>query len=49
MNDSTLLMTGVVVFSLMLAAIVLTVIEFNQIGKRRKAAKANSKESRGDK
>lgn len=34
MNDTVLLMTGISVFSLMLVAIVMTILEFNEIGKQ---------------
>ena len=43
MNDITLLVTGVVVFSLMLIAMVLTVFEFKQLGKQQEARLADSK------
>ena len=34
MNDTVLLMTGLSVFGLMIIAIILTVAEFRQLGKR---------------
>lgn len=40
MNDTILLLTGTGVFSLMLIAIVLTVLEFRQVTPRRKAESA---------
>jgi len=48
MSDTTILMTGVVVFSLMLAAMVLTVIEFKQIGKDQKSKRRNSRVDSGN-
>ena len=48
MNDITLLITGVVVFGLMLIAMVMTVIEFKQIGKQQEARLADSKRDPGD-
>jgi hypothetical protein len=40
MNDTILLFTGTGVFSLMLIAIVLTVLEFRQVSSRRKQSNA---------
>jgi hypothetical protein len=48
MNDLTLLMTGVVVFGLMVIAVILTVIEFKQMGKQQEAKLAESKRDLGD-
>ncbi len=48
MNDITLLITGVVVFGLMLIAMVMTVIEFKQIGKQQEARLADSKRDSDD-
>ena len=36
MNDTVILFTGIGVFTLMLIAIALTVMEFRQLGRRRK-------------
>jgi hypothetical protein len=36
MNDTVLLITGIGVFGLMLIAVILTVVEFSQMDKRRK-------------
>ena len=33
MTDTTLLMTGIAVFSLMLIAVILTIVEFSQISR----------------
>jgi hypothetical protein len=41
MNDTTLLLTGAGVFSLMLIAIILTVLEFRQVSPQRKAEGAD--------
>jgi hypothetical protein len=48
MTDITLLITGVVVFGLMLIAMVMTVIEFKQIGKQQEAKLAGPKRDPGD-
>ena len=48
MTDLTLLITGVVVFGLMLIAMVMTVIEFKQIGKQQEARLADSKRDSDD-
>jgi hypothetical protein len=48
MNDLTLLITGAVVFGLMLIAMVMTVIEFKQLGKQQEARLADPKRDPGD-
>jgi hypothetical protein len=48
MNDITLLVTGMVVFGLMLTAMVMTVIEFKQLGKQQEARLADSKRDPDD-
>ena len=48
MNDITLLITGVVVFGLMLIAMVLTVFEFKRLGKQQKTRLAESKRDPSD-
>ena len=48
MNDITLLITGIVVFGLMLIAMILTVIEFKQLGKQEEARLTDSKRDSGD-
>ena len=48
MNDITLLITGIVVFGLMLIAMILTVIEFKQLGKQEEVRLTDSKRDSGD-
>lgn len=43
MNDTVLLLTGVMVFGLMVIAVILTIVEFKRIGKKDKARLAKSK------
>jgi hypothetical protein len=45
MNDSVLLMTGIGVFGLMVIAIVMTVLEFKQLGERQRRARRSGGES----
>ncbi len=48
MTDNTILITGVVVFGLMLIAVIMTAIEFKQMGKQQEARLANPKRDSGD-
>lgn len=48
MNDFTILITGVVVFGLMIIAVVMTVIEFKQLGKQQEVNLDDSKRDSGD-
>ncbi len=48
MTDLTLLITGIVVFGLMLIAMIMTVIEFKQMGKQQESSSADPKRAPGD-
>ena len=48
MNDTVLLLTGVMVFGLMFIAVILTVVEFRRIEKKEKNRLAKAKRVSGD-